>query len=87
MNAYRAGHVYLSAQLNSKTSTQIWVKFGMDIMPLGTTLKPYFSISTIGNTNMADEQTCEVGSTLAPLAMGPYSDVWIEIFRKYKTSV
>jgi hypothetical protein len=24
---------------------------------------------------MADEQTCEVGSTLFPLAVGPYSDV------------
>jgi hypothetical protein len=23
---------------------------------------------------MADEQTCEVGLTLAPLAIGPYSD-------------
>jgi hypothetical protein len=28
-------------------------------------------------TNMADEQTCEVGSTLAPLAIGPYNDVWL----------
>jgi hypothetical protein len=23
------------------------------------------------------EQTCEVGSTIAPLAIGPYSDVWL----------
>jgi hypothetical protein len=28
----------------------------------------------MGNTNMADEQTCEVGSTIAPLAVGPISD-------------
>jgi hypothetical protein len=28
---------------------------------------------------MADEQTCEMGSTQAPLAIGPYNDVW---FRK-----
>jgi hypothetical protein len=34
---------------------------------------------------MAVEQICEVGSTLAPLAMGPYSDVWFWIFGKYKT--
>jgi hypothetical protein len=24
---------------------------------------------------MANEQTCEVGSTLAPLAVGPYNDI------------
>jgi hypothetical protein len=36
---------------------------------------------------MADEQTFEVGSTLAPLVVGPYSDVWLEMFGIYKTSV
>jgi hypothetical protein len=36
---------------------------------------------------MADKQTCEVGSTLAPLAVGPYNDVWEEIIGKYKTLV
>jgi hypothetical protein len=35
-----------------------------------------FKFSTIGNTNMADEQTCEVLSTLAPLAIGSYNAVW-----------
>jgi hypothetical protein len=50
--------------------------FGMDVMPLGTTLKSTLQFSTIGNNNMADEQTCEVGSTLAPLAIEPYSDEW-----------
>jgi hypothetical protein len=49
------------------------MKFGMDIRQLGTT----FEIPTIGNTNMADEKTCEVGSTLVPLAVGPYNDVWL----------
>jgi hypothetical protein len=34
-----------------------------------------FKFSTISDTNMAGKQTCEVGSTLAPLAVGPYSDV------------
>jgi hypothetical protein len=28
-----------------------------------------FAFFTLGNTNMADEQTYDVGSTLAPLAM------------------
>jgi hypothetical protein len=28
---------------------------------------------TIGNTNMADERTCEVGSTLAPLTIGSFN--------------
>jgi hypothetical protein len=63
------------------------MKFGMDIVPLESTLKSYFSIPTIGNTRMADERTCEVESTLAPHAIGPYNDVWLQIFEKYKTLV
>jgi hypothetical protein len=35
MNTHRAGHVCLSAQLNSRTAGWIWMKFGMDVMPLG----------------------------------------------------
>jgi hypothetical protein len=31
-----------SAWFNSRTAGRIWIKFSMDIMPLGTTLKPYF---------------------------------------------
>jgi hypothetical protein len=31
MNAYRAGHVRLSARFNSKTAGRIWMKFGMDV--------------------------------------------------------
>jgi hypothetical protein len=45
MNTQRAGHVCLSAWFNSITAGRIWMKFGMDVMPLGTTLKSYFSIS------------------------------------------
>jgi hypothetical protein len=33
---------------------------------------------------MADEQTSEVGSTLEPLAIGPYNDGWKKDFRKIK---
>jgi hypothetical protein len=75
INAYKTGHaclsVCLSAWFNSRTAGRIWMKFCMDIMPLETT----FQFSTIGNTNMPDEQTCEVVTTLAPLAVGSYSDV------------
>jgi hypothetical protein len=53
------------------------MKFGMGVVPLESALKSYFQFPTIGNTNMADEQTCEVGSTLAPLAVGPCNDVWL----------
>jgi hypothetical protein len=34
---------------------------------------------------MEDEETCEVGSTLAPLAIGPHNDEWKKIFGKYQT--
>jgi hypothetical protein len=61
------------------------MKFGMDVIPLGTTVKSYFTFPTLGNTNMAGQQTCEVGSTLVPLAAEPYNDVWFLIFGKYKT--
>jgi hypothetical protein len=47
------------------------MKFGMGIMPLGTFL------TAVGNTNMVDKQTCEVGSTLVRLAVGLYSGVWL----------
>jgi hypothetical protein len=32
--------------------------------------KIVYLISKIGNTNMADTQTCEMGATLAPLNIG-----------------
>jgi hypothetical protein len=39
MNAYRAGPIFLSAWFNSKIAGRIRMKFGMDVMPLGTTVK------------------------------------------------
>jgi hypothetical protein len=39
MNAYWAAHVCLSALFNLRTAGRIWMKFGMEIMLLGTTLK------------------------------------------------
>jgi hypothetical protein len=36
---------------------------------------PTFQFPTIGNANMADEQTFEVGLTLAPLGIWLYSDI------------
>jgi hypothetical protein len=44
-------------------------------MPFETTLESYFQYPKIGNTNLVDKQTCEVGSTIAPLAIGSYNDV------------
>jgi hypothetical protein len=55
--ACRIGHVCLSVHLPAR-----WTDVDeMDVLPLGTTHKLYFSVSTIGNTNMAGKQTCEVG--------------------------
>jgi hypothetical protein len=36
-----------------------------------------FRFRTTGNINMAAEQIRDVGATLAPLAAGTYSDVWL----------
>jgi hypothetical protein len=36
-----------------------------------------FQSPTICNTNMADEEICDVGSTLAPLEINPHNDVWL----------
>jgi hypothetical protein len=38
-------------------------------MLMGITLKSHFTIFYNQYTNMADEHTCEVGSTIAPLAI------------------
>jgi hypothetical protein len=46
-----------------------------------------FNFPTIYNTNMANEQTSEVGPTPAPLATGPYSDLWLSILEKYLDTV
>jgi hypothetical protein len=54
-------------------------------VPLSITKNHTSELPEIGNTNMADEQTFEVGSTLAPLAAGPCSGVWLKVFGKYKT--
>jgi hypothetical protein len=51
------------------------MKFGMSVMPMEIALNIYFNIRTVSNTNMADEQTCEVGSTIVQLGVGPNSDV------------
>jgi hypothetical protein len=74
MNAYRAGHVCLSACLHDSTREPL-DGFGRNLVwtlcHWGIPENRTFKFSTIGNTNMADEQTCQVGSTLVPLATGP----------------
>jgi hypothetical protein len=53
------------------------MKFGIDIMPLDTTLKSYFSISySFIQLLSVDARTCKVGVTLPPLNIGSYNDVW-----------
>jgi hypothetical protein len=37
---------------------------------------PKIVLPTIGNTNMADARTYEVGATLPPLNIGSYNDAW-----------
>jgi hypothetical protein len=51
------------------------MKFGMGVVPMGQRKNVTVQFTTIGNTSMAGEETCEVGSTLASLAIGPYNDV------------
>jgi hypothetical protein len=86
MNAYWARHICLSVRLPFRLSIcpldSTWEPldgFGWNLvrtlchwgLPWNLTSR----FLTIDNTDMADEQTCEVGSTLAPLAVGPYNDV------------
>jgi hypothetical protein len=46
------------------------MKFGMEVVVVGNTQNLTFLFPNIGNNKMAEEETCEVGSTLAPLAVG-----------------
>jgi hypothetical protein len=59
-HARSAVHVCPSVSLNSGTAGRIWIKFGTDFKPLGSTVESYFSILTISNTNMAEERMYEV---------------------------
>jgi hypothetical protein len=82
--------VRLSALMfKARSAGRIWMKFGMDFMPLGSTLKSIgfyskvvISISKIGITKMAVEEICEVGANHDPLAMDSYNDVQKKIFEK-----
>jgi hypothetical protein len=69
MNAYRVGHVCLSIRMIQLENhwmdlDEIW--YGR--YAIGDYPKLYFTIFYNRNTNMVDEQTCEVRSILAPLA-------------------
>jgi hypothetical protein len=55
----------------------------MDLIRPGINLTHTPQLPTIGNINMAAEQTSKVGSTLAPLALGTYANVQLYIFGKY----
>jgi hypothetical protein len=45
MNTYKADYVCLSAWFNSRTARRTWMKYDIDVMRLGPTLKSYSSIS------------------------------------------
>jgi hypothetical protein len=51
-------------------------KFGMDVIPLETTLYSYFQFSTISNANLAGERTYEMEVMLPTLNIGSYNDLW-----------
>jgi hypothetical protein len=69
MKGRHIGRPCLSVYLSSVHVTQLqnrWTDLdetGMDIMPLGSTLKSYFEFHAIGNTKIADKGTCKVRST------------------------
>lgn len=85
---HRAGHVCPSAHMiqlkNCLTDLDdIWYgHYAIWGYP-----KSYFQSPIFDNTTTADKQTCEVVSTLVPLMIGPYNDVWLCIFGKYMTFV
>jgi hypothetical protein len=58
------------------------MKFVIDIMSLGSTLKLCFSISYNRYIDITDERTCEVGSTLELRTAEAYNDVLLEVFGK-----
>jgi hypothetical protein len=60
----------LSAWFNSKTAGQIRMKFDMEGVPLETSRNRTFYFPSLGNNKTADKETCEVGSGVAPIAIG-----------------
>jgi hypothetical protein len=72
INADRAQHVcFFVRMIQFQNLWRTWVKFFYGHYATANYPKTYFSISY----NMADEQTCEVRSTLAPHPEGPHSGV------------
>jgi hypothetical protein len=82
VNAHRADHAYLPAKFSSGKARRVWMKFVIDIMSLGSTLKLCFSISYNRYIDITDVRTCEVGSTLEPRTAEAYNDVLLEVFGK-----
>jgi hypothetical protein len=56
------------------------MKFCIGVMLISFTLNHTFRIPI--NGNMADKQTYVLGSTLAPLTMGPCNDARLQAFGK-----
>jgi hypothetical protein len=73
INAYRADQVCLYVriiQLENRWTDLDYILCGHYAIWIS------FKFPTISNNNMGDEQTCDLRSTLAPLAVGLYIDIW-----------
>jgi hypothetical protein len=56
----------------SRTTGRICMEFGMEGVLLRTTQNHTFQFPTFDNNNVADEETCEVGSTVEAQGIGSY---------------
>jgi hypothetical protein len=69
----------LATWFNSRTTGRIWKKFGMEVVPLGTTLRSYFQFSTIGKKNGGRRNLCwmvEVWMWRFGYGWGPTDNCW-----------
>jgi hypothetical protein len=78
MNACGTGHVYLSICAHDCTS-ELLDAFQWNLMWMicigGYSKFVLLNFPTLSNMKMANEQTCEVGMTLAPPNVGTYNNV------------
>lgn len=74
---------FLSAVFNSRTSTQIWMVFGKNVMAWGSIHKQHRLLLQSAIPAFWSK-IHEVGSALAPLAVVSYNDVRLQIFGNTK---
>jgi hypothetical protein len=80
LNTYRAGNVVCPSVSPYVSTPEVLEKLGLNFVwrlhQWVLLWNPTFQFLTIGNNKVADEETCEARSTLAPIAIGSYNDVW-----------